>query len=131
MGARFEALIEGVLMAPLDSRYTQVGFNLISVQVCVVRTTDCKEGKIFQLVFSLHSGCVFLGDFPTILCNISWRSEKKRHYFSPLEPKLIAQKPKFSSIVITISISVLIRAKLLVHLRDAALLVTESESVAT
>ena len=34
MGARFEALIEGVLMAPSDSRYTQVGFNLISVQVC-------------------------------------------------------------------------------------------------
>ena len=29
----FEALVEGVLMAPLDSRYTQVGFNLISVQV--------------------------------------------------------------------------------------------------
>ena len=31
--AHFDALIEGVLMAPLDSRYTQVGFNLISVQV--------------------------------------------------------------------------------------------------
>ena len=38
MGARFEALIEGVLMAPLDSRYTQVGFNLISVQVCMTKT---------------------------------------------------------------------------------------------
>ena len=34
MGAHFEALIEGVLMAPLDSRYSQVGFNLMSVQVC-------------------------------------------------------------------------------------------------
>ena len=33
-GAHFEILIEGVLMAPLDSRCTQVGFNLISVQVC-------------------------------------------------------------------------------------------------
>ena len=33
VGARFEALVEGVLMAPLDSRYDQVGFNLISVQV--------------------------------------------------------------------------------------------------
>ena len=32
--ACFKTLIEGVLMAPLDSRYTQVGFNLISVQVC-------------------------------------------------------------------------------------------------
>ena len=31
--AHFEACIEGVLIAPLDSRYTQVGFNLISVQV--------------------------------------------------------------------------------------------------
>ena len=32
---RFEALIEGVLMASLDSMYTQVWFNLISVRVCV------------------------------------------------------------------------------------------------
>ena len=32
-GARFEPLVKGVLVAPLDSRYTQVGFNLISVQV--------------------------------------------------------------------------------------------------
>ena len=29
-----EALHEGVLLVPLDPRYTQVGFNLISVQVC-------------------------------------------------------------------------------------------------
>ena len=34
MGARFEALDEGVLMAPLDPRYTHVAFNSISVQVC-------------------------------------------------------------------------------------------------
>ena len=33
MGAHFEALDEGVLMAPLDPRYTQVGFKYISVQV--------------------------------------------------------------------------------------------------
>ena len=33
--ARFEALDEDVLMAPLDPRYTQVGFNSISVHVCV------------------------------------------------------------------------------------------------
>ena len=32
VGARFEALIEGVLIAPLDSRYILVGFNLISVK---------------------------------------------------------------------------------------------------
>ena len=39
MGARFEALTEGVLMAPLDPRYTQVGFNSTSVQVCDVIVT--------------------------------------------------------------------------------------------
>ena len=32
VGARFEALFVGVLLAPLNSRYNQVGFNLISVQ---------------------------------------------------------------------------------------------------
>ena len=31
--AHFEALDEGVHLVPLDTRYTQVGFNLISVQV--------------------------------------------------------------------------------------------------
>ena len=36
MGAHFEALDEGVLLVPLDPRYTQVGFNLISVQVCLI-----------------------------------------------------------------------------------------------
>ena len=30
-GAYFKALKEGVLLAPMDSRYTQVGFNSISV----------------------------------------------------------------------------------------------------
>ena len=34
MGARCDALDDCVLMAPLDPRYTQVGFNVISVQVC-------------------------------------------------------------------------------------------------
>ena len=33
VGAHFEALNEPVLKAPSDSRYTQVAFNLISVQV--------------------------------------------------------------------------------------------------
>ena len=40
MGARFEALVDGVLMAPLDSRYNQVGFNLVSVQVCAPNLTE-------------------------------------------------------------------------------------------
>ena len=35
MGARFEALDVGVLMAPLDPRYSQVGFNFISVHECI------------------------------------------------------------------------------------------------
>ena len=34
-GAYFKALDEGVRVAPLDSGYTQVGFNLVSVQVCL------------------------------------------------------------------------------------------------
>ena len=33
VGAHFEVLMKGILMAPLNSRYTQVGYNLISVQV--------------------------------------------------------------------------------------------------
>ena len=35
MGAHFEALDEGILLVPLDPRYTQVGFNLIYDQVCI------------------------------------------------------------------------------------------------
>ena len=34
MGTLFEAFDEGVLMVLLDPRYTQDGFNFISVQVC-------------------------------------------------------------------------------------------------
>ena len=33
VGTRFKALCQGILMAPLDPIYTQVGFNSISVQV--------------------------------------------------------------------------------------------------
>ena len=36
VGAHFEALDEGVLQVPLDSRYTQVELNLASVQVCTI-----------------------------------------------------------------------------------------------
>ena len=35
VGARFKAFREGVLLVLLNPRYTQVGFNLISVQVSV------------------------------------------------------------------------------------------------
>ena len=40
MGVHFEALDEGVLLVPLDPRYTQVGLNLVSVQVCNHITND-------------------------------------------------------------------------------------------
>ena len=39
VGACFKALAGGVLVAPLDSKYTDVGFNLFSVQVCVFFTS--------------------------------------------------------------------------------------------
>ena len=42
MGAHFEALNEDNLMAPLDFRYAQVGFNLISVQVCTMEFVKVK-----------------------------------------------------------------------------------------
>ena len=32
VGAHIKALNEGILVAPLDSRYTQVGFNLVPVR---------------------------------------------------------------------------------------------------
>ena len=35
VGAHFKALDDGVLMAPMDSWYTQVRFNHVSVQVCM------------------------------------------------------------------------------------------------
>ena len=35
-GAHFEALYEGVPLVPLEPRYTQSEFNLISVQVCLI-----------------------------------------------------------------------------------------------
>ena len=35
MGAHFEVLEEGVLEVLLNPKYTQVGFNLVSVQVCM------------------------------------------------------------------------------------------------
>ena len=36
MGAHLEALEEGILLFSLDPWYTQIVFNLISVQVCLV-----------------------------------------------------------------------------------------------
>ena len=53
MGAHFEALDEGVLLVPLDHRYTQVGFNLISVQVCIIQ--------------------IILAEWNTLLAETFWR----------------------------------------------------------
>ena len=49
MGAHFEALDEGIIMAPLDSRYTQVGCNYVSVQVCPPLITEFKDLHQHQL----------------------------------------------------------------------------------
>ena len=48
VGTQFEALYEGVLVAPLDSRCTQVGFNLPFVQVC--ETAIFSLGSLFMLL---------------------------------------------------------------------------------
>ena len=53
MGALFEALDVGVLMAPLDLRYTQVGFNLISVQVCILHSRPSWAARGFTLAVFL------------------------------------------------------------------------------
>ena len=50
MGAHFEALDKGVLLVPLDPRYTQVGFNLISVQVCSIVKMALTSNMMFYLV---------------------------------------------------------------------------------
>ena len=72
MGAHFEAFDEGVLVAPLNARYTQVGFNFISVQVCSAMHRRLKFGlstgpmtwydpdtqkEILAGIASLHFGC--------------------------------------------------------------------------
>ena len=63
MGAHFEALDEGVLLVPLDSRYTQVGLNLVSVQVCLGVNDDIRK-KIFFSSFECGLfGCII----PTVL----------------------------------------------------------------
>ena len=43
MRAHFKAFDEGVLLVPLDPRYTQVGFNHISVKVRIVSQEDIND----------------------------------------------------------------------------------------
>ena len=49
VGAHFKALDEPVLKAPSDPRYTQVAFNLISVQVCAAfcPKMQCCETELY------------------------------------------------------------------------------------
>ena len=88
MGAHFETLIEGVLMALLDFRYTQVGFNLISVLVCkltnfMVLVSESESTTLMQGfsigIESEHSGIVILVHLPSI----------KRFNFLHILPRLI------------------------------------------
>ena len=63
MGARFEALDKGVLMASLDPRYTQVAFNSIPVQVCCrvygfffdKAVSTCKTGGYKNILYEVYS----------------------------------------------------------------------------
>ena len=65
VGAHFEALDEGDLMASLDSRYTQVGFNLLSVQVCLVDFFNCFNFLFFSPVWKGVLLC-YLWHGPTV-----------------------------------------------------------------
>ena len=51
VGSHFEALNEGVLLVPYDPKYTKVGFNLVSVQVCVDLTS-----RLHQVIVSHITG---------------------------------------------------------------------------
>ena len=52
MGAHFKVLVEGVLVAPLDSRHTQVGFNLISVLSVYTSLDAVKMSRVNKQVSS-------------------------------------------------------------------------------
>ena len=63
MGAHFEALDEGVRVLPLEPRYTHIGFNLVSVQVC------CK--LLCRCMLSLKSwkcDCLHFQQFSPMVC---------------------------------------------------------------
>ena len=54
VGGSFKALNKGVLLVPLDSRYTQIGFNIVFVQVCVTVNKVCYSkclSKTFDIAF--------------------------------------------------------------------------------
>ena len=61
MGDHFEALDEGVLMVPLDPRYTQVGFNLLSVQVCAEFLFPRWTRVLLPLLDHIFAACPNMG----------------------------------------------------------------------
>ena len=50
VGAHLEALHDSLLVAHLDPRYTIVGFNLVCVQVCMVKQ-QLYNGDGFNVIF--------------------------------------------------------------------------------
>ena len=61
------ALDGDVLVAPLDSRYTQVGFNLISVQVWLGREAtelDKRQQKLITLLWASQTYQIQTFSFP-------------------------------------------------------------------
>ena len=59
VGAHFEALDEGVLLVPFDPRYTQVGFNIASVQVRKGHhsSSSAENKPITNLAIDVLLGC--------------------------------------------------------------------------
>ena len=71
VGAHIHAFDGGVIMAPLDSRYTQAGFNLDYVKVCVMFVIEIQfESLLSKMVFRAGNKLVItIGGPPTIF----WR----------------------------------------------------------
>ena len=76
VGAHFEALDGGGLMASLNSRYTQVGFNIISVQVwkCFMNLKWINFTLIRENLSRTCEGCFAL---PMTLHFENWNSRSK------------------------------------------------------
>ena len=54
--AHFKDLDEGVLVAPVESRYTQVGFNIVSVQVCIATSGSASSSTAKRNAMQFGSG---------------------------------------------------------------------------
>ena len=77
-GAHFKAFDEGVLIAPSDARYTEVGFNFISVKCWMEqRVLSCSHIHYSRLKFCLLEVATTLKIqfrfWKTFACNGRWR----------------------------------------------------------